>query len=1753
MKATIKDFINKVEQLDINSEVSLDKLLKSIDLAIPQDEFINKFLNNDFKANDLKEMLGDKFLPLYQKFFDIFKEPEDFLIIKNWKIINYVDKEILRICIKRVCSVLIEKIKKSKNKCISLKGLVSFLSHLFSKCSRKLKDSIIEELNSLEQTLSSSKLIQVYFHILYTKKKISDNFKQHISKYIENNSGNDALSIWYKLVLVDKNEKVKFLFQNLKPEFAVINEDFVGYPYEMKERILLFTFLYKDRQNYFTNGEIIKLEYYLKSLKSVEEITKLPYDKAMKIFNNIYNCLELFKRLKPIKDFDEIKFFEEFSKLYDELDSFHKKFDTLERIISFFEQFYPLTKKSEIESLKKDKNILFQIPLLEFNQKIDEINIFKEYKDEVDKYKKIRNSIIFNEIYNSNKALFKKEQEKEIFDDTVKKFEVMNKLKDIDNLDELGEDILKIIKSSIKTKNKIINELSLIQEFFDFKKTDKFDIEKLSLEFEKLIEKTEKKDENEEKKEIEEEKKQANANLEDFEKKFKECFNFYLHNNTKGEDEKQYYEPYINYFKDIFNNEEVQNLDSNNFTEYITKKLVFIYNSGLVNLSNIYNSDIKEKLQLIKEFFDILDIYKKINNDNLNTISENLKSLFILMKNRMEENRDSAFPSIQKFFSEIVQSDEAKKKSFSFCFINMLVEEIRIGRIKYDSDEIIKEIFKQKYLIENCEVLINYLYEEKFFLNLKKDIINENDIIYFKDTSLKVLDALCSEKENPQEDQEESILLREQLLFYFEKKINKIFEKNYPGDEFIKSRTIRAYIIKIIAFFKEEPTEKEVNKNITLLYFISFLKVFFTKYITAIKENANLSDDYYDNILIRENYNIKDSLSYFILKLYLNIEGNFYDFIKTRKIDIPTEIGGNIGANINKDFGFDYLLLPLEKAKAKKYDEIYQEILNYIKDEKEIINDSGIIDSINDQDIDTLYCLICNLFLSKFISVDNYKAKREYSILNKWMNEKIEGNSFTKLNEYSKKLLNIVINMKEDGKNNIKINYNKDLMNLLFSLRFILNTLSKDKNEFYYNLLADTKNAISNKKNIFDYFFEKDSEKKNEKSIKNGIGFKIIKYIIISHLIFAYLLDKIKLEEISNLTGISFEDDNFTKVLTSQFKEIQKIMKFMGIKNKYSVISMNIIFDRFKESKLNESELEKDIQTFNLKLSKIGYEEINDYFDIVTEIRMNEKLGMNVFKKIIFEDKNLYKIPQICKYINLKYFTTPNFCEIDDFKFQYQFSDFNSNLIDLILGNKMDDIINKMNCLSNFNEIINKIYSENLLSITRMKSKTQNINLDDELINKFNEVVPNINKFFNVNIKTITNDTKIFDLINSKDSDIYKIYESLNDAITTYNDLLKKYLTDGNKLKSKMVQDFSTEDRFYNDLKPNLSYNRLIELIIQFSRRNRTKDKEFNIYNGDKIIYDFYDIEKILVKELIKGRKLLKNSQRLFMFSNEVFSGEKQNLFIELNKLYPQDGKNENRNNLIENINTIEGENDLKKLYNDMQYILNYVYDIYIKEKTNKKLSLKEICENIEENLGFKINEIFYNDEVYINDILPIYEILEEKNFQFYKEIFQNDKKCEQEIFENKKKEELDSYFKKNKDDLLLSKNIICKAFQKYIMRYCLGNHDKEGEILDNLDSYKIFKKEDIWDKELFNNEKFKKESNKLTFYNEEDIDNIAQYFLDLLLNDNDKEEEEEEKEKEEKEDSEDSKSVKSNKSGSKKSNLSDDEGEDHKDGNESD
>ena len=82
-------------------------------------------------------------------------------------------------------------------------------------------------------------------------------------------------------------------------------------------------------------------------------------------------------------------------------------------------------------------------------------------------------------------------------------------------------------------------------------------------------------------------------------------------------------------------------------------------------------------------------------------------------------------------------------------------------------------------------------------------------------------------------------------------------------------------------------------------------------------------------------------------------------------------------------------------------------------------------------------------------------------------------------------------------------------MNFIFALRFVLNSLSKNKDEFLYKLLIDTSNSINNYKKIFEYFFNNSNENATEKNkkIEYGVGFKFIKFIIFSHLIFAYLTE----------------------------------------------------------------------------------------------------------------------------------------------------------------------------------------------------------------------------------------------------------------------------------------------------------------------------------------------------------------------------------------------------------------------------------------------------------------------------------------------------------------------------------------------------------------------------------------------------------------------------------------------------------------------
>ena len=218
----------------------------------------------------------------------------------------------------------------------------------------------------------------------------------------------------------------------------------------------------------------------------------------------------------------------------------------------------------------------------------------------------------------------------------------------------------------------------------------------------------------------------------------------------------------------------------------------------------------------------------------------------------------------------------------------------------------------------------------------------------------------------------------------------------------------------------------------------------------------------------------------------------------------------------------------------------------------------------------------------------------------------------------------------------------------------------------------------------------------------------------------------------------------------------------------------------------------------------------------------------------------------------------------------------------------------------------------------------QSINIDGELINKYNENIPKIKEYFNIELVEINKSTKLNELIILKGNKIYEFYESLNSTIEEFNKLLDTYKPDKEiQIEQKTIQDISNDFFIKSKNFNNSAFDRLL------SKRNRFENDDLNIYNGDRIIYDFKTIEKMLINEFIFGKKLLINSQRVFIFSNEVFSNERNNLISQIiNSLKINKENNgeliirQELLNLKKELDEIYENEDLKVLYYNMQYIL---------------------------------------------------------------------------------------------------------------------------------------------------------------------------------------------------------------------------------------
>ena len=1135
-----------------------------------------------------------------------------------------------------------------------------------------------------------------------------------------------------------------------------------------------------------------------------------------------------------------------------------------------------------------------------------------------------------------------------------------------------------------------------------------------------------------------------------------------------------------------------------------------------------------KQIYLIYDLYEILEIYKKYHLINKLQFKKLIGRLLECKESEDGED-EKIITSIDHLFVELKENEIIQKKDLSNLFINILIQQ----KIKHDNDEFNKKIIKlllrddYKYILTDSIPLLNQIFKEdiEYKMKINQDI---SDFTQFDNFLYKEIEKKCNTSKD----------LEELLLFYFESKISMLFNKNIKlidnNENIYQNIYMQNYLKQCLNSL--ENYKNQENKKLSILFCIAFVKCFLSNYIKYLyKHNQEIGNvkNINDNIIKGYGNNeFRTSIKLYILKLFFYLIGNFKEFSQFNynnyqisyfsDKDIEDLINKN-NNNINNKknlYGFDYLLISHKKDEFEEYKNIEDNFYNLIINN----NDSNTLITIinKSKNLDIFICVIINIFISNYQNKEYFKSK-EFEIISKWIIDNINNKQFYKFNDLIAKILLLFADINNYNNKIIKINENinydilsyNQLLTISFSLRYVFNTLLySNKNNLFYQLLLNGKNTIIKNK---DYFNDYKNDSNIDKYLSiNHLTFSIIRFIILSHLYFSYLLDNITLNDINTLFLNNENNSTIIDLLEQEFDLIKKIIQLKGVKN--IIVFMNFVFNDIKsliidiESSYNESENRTIESNIELEIRKY-LENFDNYIEKYNNFRntLNIKEDKNDYKNIIFEDKEFYNNKNIGKnYPYITYLTITNFSSIDDFKNQFYYLNNEKDkypMINCILNNL--EIIKISSYLPFINSFFNKIYNELALKIKKEDAgkeikKYISENLQNEIKN-FNKIISEINKlnsFSNNKISEISNESKISEIINIKGNSINIFFDTI---IQIYNEFLintKIYNNYKKYLEPIIIQNASKNDYYILNKDNDLSiYDKLEEIICLYSKRNRYNKEILNVYNGNKINYDFDQIEMILQKEFLYGKRPFQKEQRTFIFSNEIFMGERYNLIDNLKSKYPQIEINEEI--ILKNIDNFindKNETKLEHIYRNLNYILIHLI-IYDTNNYNcENISLEYIAQIIEKS-NYHINDSLMDflkenkNTIHINNLLFLYQKVEIKCFGYIAGYINNEIR-EKDINEEKKIKIMD-YF--NNDKLLLKGETILNSIKKYILRYCIGNYENKNEIIKKIDFEQILNKVDVWGDNIYKKDNFKEEVKDLIKINNEN-NCLMKYFLNKLF-----------------------------------------------------
>ena len=1154
--------------------------------------------------------------------------------------------------------------------------------------------------------------------------------------------------------------------------------------------------------------------------------------------------------------------------------------------------------------------------------------------------------------------------------------------------------------------------------------------------------------------------------------------NFYnlIANDRKLEKDSQYYDKLIYIFL-----KEIQKVSDINYRNFILNKLLK-ENEMVIKSGNIFQILFRNYLKLNSDNFQINKLMNK-SDIILETFEENLRRPNIILENTLlyffEKKCKIYLIKLLNEKNGIVNSDNKSFEILKYCIEYLDTFD---KNTEYE-DRKSKQLFK----------LFCIGYIKQFCIEFIKSFNNNSYKFGEPDKVIEIFN-----KDN-------SICKTIRMFIY------KLMFKKYKINFFYKEENIDKYHLNKYIDYKD--LVNAINSSISIDYEVKTIKNDYKEYSCQIMNKYEKEE--FKNKVDTNDFNIKEwgidnfyissynlILSHLSIEKYNNINNNFYLniceplfndnelLLKAVKFFYESEKFNEIkkaykidSSNIEAlSVGYRYCLNEIfSENKEGIYYPLYQnDNDNYIKNKYYPGSDSS------DSNYWQLYsviskhfknkpeegCYVCLCKKSYYHSLSSfYQDYCELNMKCPKCSEKI--GSYKEGREIKMIKRDNYFRIYKDKEEIEKYQKDETMKNKIKEINYL--TLEEFKMKYLDNLIKKEKGIIITDKNSF---------KDDNKIIRHlsQVSYRLLNYILYSHLFFAkliteneefdkYLPNGMDWAEILNDCWMLLNNELIRENINSIEEFMQKIFSEL-----FPILNEQKNIDNYENLVGVEEKLELIIQKIIEKFKREENSEQKNY----TNDKYKKYNIINLLK-----EKNTSNIQEYPYY---QYFYYSDYIDENYLNEIMKYKDVNNYPL---LFKYLDNKIKKNNDMENdkllsniiqFNSVLNLMNQNYCNKITRKEA--EKISLKDTNIYKNNQkLFDNFIKLFNnLDIKgKISKENPISDYFiddNNKYGNIFiKAYKNF---IKHQNEELEIILN--LKINQGILEPFFKEKVNVQCINENeifdlnlpkkysfidIIYNYSYKKIIEEGEKLKNKLSNYLFINLDLI-------EKEMSNLLLKDKKLLNDEIIYFSYANEIFSNQIKNSITLFKKRFSiEDISLDDKLIIFEFYKGIENSiYSHKEIINNFLELMKSLNEQRKDIEDNKKIF--EILEYRYGNSSVFRKLIEYNDKFTIDKTWAIFDY-------YLKLIYENVSRYlinYQEKLSDKTKEDINNYFHK---EHLISKKDFAYSIRLFITLVVFLEEDKENKIKNNYNNIMNYLyEEDLWKKDIFNNDEFKENFNEL-------------------------------------------------------------------------